>query len=574
MASITCPDCKRFVDESVKFCPGCKFNIRKYVKELKKGGGSLSTSISLGSVYSNSKTRTAAPALDFLKSAPAEPEPVAEPVQAAAPEAAPVYEPSAAVPAYGPSAPEAGTSSVTPSDLFGTAAVQPEVPGTQVYAEPATAQPAIPPEAQMYGTPAQASPAASPLYGGPTAQPTIPPEAQIYGAPAQASPAASPLYGGPAAQPTIPPEAQIYGAPAQPAPSASPLYGGSAAQPAIPPEAQMYGPPAGTQPAIPPEAQMYGPPAGTQPAIPPEAQMYGPPAGTQPAIPPEAQIYGPPAGTQAVAPGGGAAGLYGGPQPAIPSQNPFANNQNQQSMNGGSITSIGGYSGTTPARETSPMAPYSAEAQQAKQSAMEQRGPVELGPDGQPLFESESLGRVAKGGGALSGVSNRPTIMERLRAEEERKKAEESIFESASLRKHEKDLNAGLVQAGGALHSDISFTNYAAPERGSYGRVTAEQLRQAAYVAAGNTPNNGQAPYAAPQRAQQAAPQMNSPLYGGPQNVMPAFAPGGGGAPAFAPGAGSPAFAPGPGAPAFVPGGGMPAFTPGGNPGGPAGGAG
>ena len=32
MANITCPQCSRFVDDSAKFCPGCKYNIKKYVK--------------------------------------------------------------------------------------------------------------------------------------------------------------------------------------------------------------------------------------------------------------------------------------------------------------------------------------------------------------------------------------------------------------------------------------------------------------------------------------------------------------------------------------------------------------
>ena len=53
MANITCPQCKRFVDDTTKTCPGCKFNIKKYVKDMKKKGMSLTSSLSLTGVYAH-----------------------------------------------------------------------------------------------------------------------------------------------------------------------------------------------------------------------------------------------------------------------------------------------------------------------------------------------------------------------------------------------------------------------------------------------------------------------------------------------------------------------------------------
>ena len=85
MASFTCPQCQRFVDETMRSCPGCKFNIKKYVKEMKKNGMSFG-GLSLNSVYNRSAgSAPVTPQLDFLK--PAAPEPVA-PAPAPAPEPA------------------------------------------------------------------------------------------------------------------------------------------------------------------------------------------------------------------------------------------------------------------------------------------------------------------------------------------------------------------------------------------------------------------------------------------------------------------------------------------------------
>ena len=87
MANITCPQCKRFVDDSTKLCPGCKFNIRKYVKETKKKGGTVGGFISFGSIYGREGDKDKGADLDFLKPAsPAKKEP--------APAAAPAPEPA------------------------------------------------------------------------------------------------------------------------------------------------------------------------------------------------------------------------------------------------------------------------------------------------------------------------------------------------------------------------------------------------------------------------------------------------------------------------------------------------
>jgi hypothetical protein len=164
------------------------------------------------------------------------------------------------------------------------------------------------------------------------------------------------------------------------------------------------------------------------------------------------------------------------------------------------------------------------------------------------LFESASLIQ-GHGGGALSGATG-PTILEKLRAEEERKKAEESIFDSPSLRAAEKALKNGTQQPAGGLSGEISFENYITPERGSYGQATAYQIQQAAYVAAGASQAPGKVP-----------PYAANP--GSGPGGMSSYMPSGPGSPAFGGGAAMPAYAPQPGLPAYAaqPGG-MPAFAP------------
>ena len=165
MASFACPQCKRFVDDTMRSCPGCKMNIKKYVKEMKKNGMSIG-GLSLNSVYNrSSESAPVSPQLDFLR--PAAPEPVA-----AAPEPAPAYSaPAAPAPA------------------------------------PAYSAPAAPAPAPAYSAPA--APAPAPAYSAPAA----PAPAPAYSAPA--APAPAPAYSAPAA----PAPAPAYSAPAAPAPA-------------------------------------------------------------------------------------------------------------------------------------------------------------------------------------------------------------------------------------------------------------------------------------------------------------------------------------------------------------------
>ena len=93
MAMFECPGCKHIVDDSIRKCPNCKFDIKKYVKEMQKSGKSIgSTGLKLSSVYNSSNDSNGLPTLDFLSNKPmaAAPEPVAaavaEPVAAVMPE--------------------------------------------------------------------------------------------------------------------------------------------------------------------------------------------------------------------------------------------------------------------------------------------------------------------------------------------------------------------------------------------------------------------------------------------------------------------------------------------------------
>ena len=70
MTMLVCPECKRIVDDSVKNCPGCKYNIRKYVKAAKQGSSTAFLgAITLSSVYdSKEKLPINTPKLEFLSS--------------------------------------------------------------------------------------------------------------------------------------------------------------------------------------------------------------------------------------------------------------------------------------------------------------------------------------------------------------------------------------------------------------------------------------------------------------------------------------------------------------------------
>ncbi len=179
MASFACPQCKRFVDDTMRSCPGCKMNIKKYVKEMKKNGMSIG-GLSLNSVYNKAgEAAPVTPALDFLR--PAAPEPIA-PVAAPAPEYTAPAATAPAAPAY--SAPAAPAPA------------------------PAYSAPAAPTPAPAYSAPVAPTPA--PAYSAPVA----PTPAPAYSAPV--APTAAPAYSAPAA--TTP--APAYSAPAAPAPAA------------------------------------------------------------------------------------------------------------------------------------------------------------------------------------------------------------------------------------------------------------------------------------------------------------------------------------------------------------------
>lgn len=554
MANITCPQCSRFVDDSAKLCPGCKFNIKKYVKELKKKGSSVSSSISFGSVYNKTSASTdAIPELEFLKAAaPAKSEdaPVAQVVEQVAP-AAPVYEAPAA-PAYQAPAAPAYEAPAAPAYEAPAAAPAYEAPAASAYSyddssvveeshngvssvDPASLfpkettpfRPAYKPRVMSQGpvydpnykanhsnTHIEEAPAA-PAYEAPAAPAYEAPAAPAYeapAAPAYEAPAA-PAYEAPAAVPVAAPvPAAPVPVPAAPAPAAPVPAAAIPVSPAMPatPAAAAASSVVGYRPTgdVPPEALLYQRPAA------PYAQPAAAPA---PAVP-----YAQPA--QPYAP----AAAYS--QPAVPYQNYQAARQVQSSQ---------------------PAAAY-------QQGYGQQPAPAASG-----LFESAALNCGVSGGGALSGEVSGPTILEKLRAEEEQRKANASIFESPNLRAAERELKNGTRQPAGGLHGEIDFDNYIAPERGSFGQATAYQIQQAAYVAAGagGGAQSSIPPYAAQQTvgpgglSYQIPVSPTSNAYAS-QPAMPAYAPQPpvqNGVPAFAagPGMGNP-YAPSNGAVPYI----------------------
>lgn len=162
----------------------------------------------------------------------------------------------------------------------------------------------------------------------------------------------------------------------------------------------------------------------------------------------------------------------------------------------------------------------------------------------QPVFESASLNMGApSGGGALSGVLSGPTIMEKIAEEKRIQKENESVFESASLRKAEKELKAGTRQAAGGLQGDLPLDAYRNNGVARFGEASEYQRQMAAHAqgAAGAVPPYAkQAPYAAPTSYGQAAPYAQqqvggaaapgglNPMFAAPQSSNPLF---GGGIP-------------------------------------------
>ena len=493
MANIVCPQCHRIVDEGTRSCPGCKFNIKKYVKDMKKNGGSFNSTISLGSVYSHNDD-SSLPELDFLKNPPVrEPEPAPQP-------AAPVAEPAPAAPVVAeapvPDAPQEYTimqGNVQPAQTYGTAPAQaPVMSSTQEYTiTPGNAQPtqshAIPQAATTVSgqSAASASPASSRFAYKPrtaAAAPAYDPDykakqqaaqaeqQQVAEAPVMTAEPVQEVYAQPATQPTEQPS--LYAAPAQPEAQPS-LYAApaqSAAQPSLyaapaQPEAQpsLYAAPAQPAPQTDPgaPASLYG----TAPAQPAPQTDPGAPAslyGTAPAQPAPQTDPGAPASLYGTAPAqpapqtdpGAPASLYG----TAPSKNDsgikanlYTLDSSEQHTEVGVHAGIGGSSSRTVIEKLGGM-------EEKKESNLILVDPAQ---NGGPMFESPLLNQtvVKSGGGALTGTS-RVSIMEKIRQEEmAREEALNSVFESPNLRKAEKNIQSGGGAAGGALSNmgDMSF---------------------------------------------------------------------------------------------------------------------
>ena len=118
MAMFECPGCKSIVDDSIKKCPKCGYDIKKYVKSMgktKKGGAKADESVSfnLASAYSAKQPATNVPTLDFL-SKPVAPIAPVEEVKAPAPAMVQTPMPAAPAPAEpvapAPSVPEPAAS--------------------------------------------------------------------------------------------------------------------------------------------------------------------------------------------------------------------------------------------------------------------------------------------------------------------------------------------------------------------------------------------------------------------------------------------------------------------------------
>ncbi len=576
MANITCPQCKRFVDDSIKLCPGCKFNIRKYVKDTKKKGGTVGGFISFGSIYGREGDKDKGADLDFLKPGKAAKKEEAEAAPAAVEEvqAAPVSVVAAApepevetVEATISPTPysadsthtvrisgEKGVSSVDPAALFPPTPATPFRPAYKpkvlmagpVYdpnyhkehQQAAEAQAAAEARAAEVERLEAESRAAEEAQAAENARREAEARAEEEARAARERAEEEARKAAAAAA-----ELAMFGKPETPAvPEYTPA---AAAAPAVP----EYNPSAAAAAAAVPS---YTPAAAAAPAVPsynpaaaaPAAPPYTPaaPYAAAPAAPYAAPAapYAAPAAPYAApaAPAAPYAAPYAAPVSPFPAATPASPYQ----------SGVSAYHNTTPARQVQPAQPaYQAAPVAEAASAPASEGTISGNTDG--LFESASLIQ-GHGGGALSGATG-PTILEKLRAEEEKKKAEESIFDSPSLRAAEKALKNGTQRPAGGLSGEISFENYITPERGSYGQATAYQIQQAAYVAAGSSQTPGKVPpYAAnpgsgPGGMSSYLPSgPGSPAFGG-ASAMPAYAAQPGGLPAYAaqPG-GMPAFVP------------------------------
>ena len=453
MANIVCPQCHRIVDEGTRSCPGCKFNIKKYVKDMKKNGGSFNSTISLGSVYSHNDD-SSLPELDFLKNPPVrEPEPAPQP-------AAPVAEPAPAAPVVAeapvPDAPQEYTimqGNVQPAQTYGTAPAQaPVMSSTQEFTiTPGNAQPtqshAIPQAATTVSgqSAASASPASSRFAYKPrtaAAAPAYDPDykakqqaaqaeqQQVAEAPVMTAEPVQEVYAQPATQPTEQPS--LYAAPAQP--EAQPSLYAAPAQSAVQPS--LYAAPTQTEA----QPSLYAAPAQPAPQTDPgaPASLYG----TAPAQPAPQTDPGAPASLYGTAPSKNDSGIKA---------NLYTLDSSEQHTEVGVHAGIGGSSSRTVIEKLGGM-------EEKKESNLILVDPAQSGG---PMFESPLLNQtvVKSGGGALTGTS-KVSIMEKIRQEEmAREEALNSVFESPNLRKAEKKIQSGGGAAGGALSNmgDMSF---------------------------------------------------------------------------------------------------------------------
>ncbi len=420
MANIVCPGCSRIVDDSVRVCPGCKYNIKKYVKDLKKKGG-ITGSISLGSAYDEAKSSAPVlPELDFLK-----PKPAGGPIggSAPAPAAAPVPELDFLKSAPAPAAPAAAP--VPETQIYGTTPYQPDNSAPS-YDAPAVAAAPVP-ETQIYGTTPYQPEASAPSYDAPEAAPAAYSEAApVHPAPEYVK---NTLKYKPKVMATSAPEYD-------PDYKTKQLEAQAAAAAAAVPETQIYG----TAPAATP-----APAPAVTPV--PETQIYG----TAPAAAPvPAPAY------QAAAPAAG--GIYG----AAPATPPVAPNVLADPP-------VGGFS-------ASPSQNSNLSAHTASNINMPNGGLLQAASTGEQLFDSPllNLTAVRSGAGALSGATG-PSIMDKLREEEERKKMENDfVFESPNLRREESKIKTvGTANAGGALSNigDMTF-DYDDPDKKDIFRST------------------------------------------------------------------------------------------------------
>jgi len=429
MANIVCPGCSRIVDDSVRVCPGCKYNIKKYVKDLKKKGG-ITGSISLGSAYDEAKSSAPVlPELDFLK-----PKPAGGPIggPAPAPAAAPVPELDFLKSAPAPAAPAAAP--VPETQIYGTTPYQPDNSAPSYDAPAAAAAPV--PETQIYGTTPYQPEASAPSYDAPEAAPAAYSEAApVHPAPEYVK---NTLKYKPKVMATSAPEYD-------PDYKTKQLEAQAAAAAAAVPETQIYG----TAPAATP-----APAPAVTPV--PETQIYGTAPVAAPVQPAPAAAPVPAPAYQAAAPTAG--GIYG----AAPATPPVAPNVLADPP-------VGGFS-------ASPSQNSNLSAHTASNINMPNGGLLQAASTGEQLFDSPllNLTAVRSGAGALSGATG-PSIMDKLREEEERKKMENDfVFESPNLRREESKIKTvGTANAGGALSNigDMTF-DYDDPDKKDIFRST------------------------------------------------------------------------------------------------------